>query len=405
MTLPPSLSLSLPDAQKVVDKHLSSTKVVNVKDVHPSKFSLVHDKQIYLLEVESETKAQQICFLTLALPTSSVSSTGHLYTLSLQTVHVLLDQIQAQTSIPNAKSILDTTHSCIPYDLLLSSPITLSSSSSPSSSASTTVTSLSSATNVPPNDLLRLHLSLGTHLASLHTNVQNDWFGAPGLRDDEGPNSISWQETFVSLFESAVQFVRDKEDELGLGSLVSHEEGAEAEALPYQDLQIYMSRAIAFFLFDDVEVPSLVWLTGNEEDVYVSVPAAPSPSTTEGELAALSTDPQVIALLPTLSHALWGDPLLESLFISLSSSSSPKSQTLEALLEGYALASGPPLISFPRQRTKRLWYTIYLCFLVLGGWHSSRTTEGATGGSEGNAKWARGMILDCVKVLKDSPCY
>jgi hypothetical protein len=225
----------------------------------------------------------------------------------------------------------------------------------------------------------------------------------PGLGDDQGPNSISWQETFVSLFEGVLGYVKDCEEKEamerlgaprsddGAGNAQPRDEDVESRViLPYEDLQRYMSRAIAFFLFDDVEVPSLVWLSGTEEDVYVSLP-----SSAQGE-----GDPQIIAFLPTLSHALWGDPLLESIFLSLSSPNSAVS------LEGYTYS---PLILFPRQRTKRLWYTIYLCLVVLGEWYLG---QGSTlGGQEDarrrqeHAKCARGMIVDCVEALKDSPCY
>ncbi|KAH6911578.1 hypothetical protein BKA70DRAFT_1219709 [Coprinopsis sp. MPI-PUGE-AT-0042] len=417
----PDLVLGPEDAQKVVDKHLSvdgcAVKVVDVKEVPSSKLSFVNDKKIYILDIERSANGhtlKQICFVTIASPNTSVSSSvGRIYTLSLKTIHNLLKRVHCHTSIPGSKTTLDTSRSTIPYDILLSAPVTVASATSQTQ----VVTSLSTHSPLlPAQTLHRVHVTLGTHLAELHTGVQNSWFGVPDLGERGGPNSTSWQETFVNLFESVVQFVKEKEAEAGVGfgrkrsvsvvvedGLFMEEEDEGDKPLPYREMQLYMSRAIAFYLFDDIKVPSLVWLTGNEEDVYIS---APTSEAAESHLP--STDAEVIAFLPSFSHALWGDPLLETLFKELCSPPSSRPPTLEGLMEGYTSTGSLPLISLSRHRTKRLWYTVYLCLVVLGESYSTLSPTAVpdlSGIALENAKWARRTVIRCIRALKDSPYH
>jgi len=72
-----------------------------------------------------------------------------------------------------------------------------------------------------------------------------------------------------------------------------------------------------------------------------------------------------------------------------------------AFMEGYLGGGGKPLILFPRQRTKRLWYTFFLALVVL-------TKYGVPGDDEGvlvteQRTWARQTLVKCVDDLKDAP--
>jgi hypothetical protein len=67
----------------------------------------------------------------------------------------------------------------------------------------------------------------------------------------------------------------------------------------------------------------------------------------------------------------------------------------QALLEAY-MDGGGPLIAFPRQRTKRIWYTLFLAGIVL--------VEEA-GKDDCKVGWATELIRECVEKLKDAPCY
>jgi len=192
--------------------------------------------------------------------------------------------------------------------------------------------------------LVIAELKLGAMLHILH-EVQNDWFGPPKMEADA---LISWQEAFVLMLEDALDAAGKTELKLDISGL-----------------RALLSRAIGAFVFDDVEVPSLLWFTGSEEDVYVSA----------GE------DPEIVLALVGMEYALWGDPLLEHLFTSPS----------PALLEGYET----PLISYPRQQTKRLWYTLYSALVVL---LDSVNEQGRKG-------WALEAMSQAAEKLKHAPCY
>ena len=89
----------------------------------------------------------------------------------------------------------------------------------------------------------------------------------------------------------------------------------------------------------------------------------------------------------SVGHALWGDPLLETLFMD------PRA----AFVEGY----GGPLVLFARQRTKRLWYTLFLALVVLV--QADRLGSGKV--DEEKLQWARETVVKCAAALKDAPCY
>ncbi|TFY80232.1 hypothetical protein EWM64_g3785 [Hericium alpestre] len=133
-----------------------------------------------------------------------------------------------------------------------------------------------------------------------------------------------------------------------------------------------LSRAIGFFLFDDVEVPSLVWFTGSEDDIIVDV----------------EDDEVKIQALLDFSHALWGDPMQERLFRV-----EPKPSV--ATWEGYG---GDPIV-FQKQETKGLWYNLYEALVVLVQNAEGTETEGP------RVKWAKEAVPASVAALKEAKNY
>jgi hypothetical protein len=207
--------------------------------------------------------------------------------------------------------------------------------------------------SLPPVGAASLDLRLGVALRTLHS-LQSEWCGPPTL---EKEGLYSWQEAFVLLIEEV---------------LTAAESAGFVSAADLTTLRSYLARAIGAFLFDDVEVPSLVALTTGAESVFIT--------DNDGE-------PQLALLLPSLAHILYGDPLLERAF-------SPSEAPSRALLEGYG---APPPIVFARQRTKRMWYDLYLGLVVLLG---ARRV-----GEEQNTKWAVQLVEQSKVSLKDAPCY
>ncbi|KAH9965348.1 hypothetical protein BC827DRAFT_1265357 [Russula dissimulans] len=206
---------------------------------------------------------------------------------------------------------------------------------------------------LPPERVAILDLRFGVALRTLH-NLQSEWCGPPPL---ESEGLYSWQEAFILLIEEA------------LGA-------AESASLVSVDvttvLRGYLARAIGAFLFDDVEVPSLVALTTGTESVFV---------------AEVDGEPQLALLLPSLAHLLYGDPLLEWAF-------SQSQEPSRALLEGYG---EPPLMALARQRTKRLWYDLYLGLVVQLG--ARRAGDGRV------VDWAVQLVEHSRVLLRDAPCY
>jgi hypothetical protein len=234
---------------------------------------------------------------------------------------------------------------------------------------------------ISPQDAVRVDLMLGKFLGELHSQCQNEWFGlvrAEGEGGDDGTDStrFSWQETFSVLFETVLFDI-----ETGGGQ--------ESVDIPFRQIRLYYTRAIGSFLFDDVQVPSLVWFTGFEDDIYVS----------PTQLMAMNPV-GLAAILPNVSHALWGDPLLETFFMGEKS---------EAFMEAYKESGGEELIYLPRHKTKRLWYTLFLALIVLrerGSKDSSVMRNGDLPVPSGfDAVWAKRTIVECTESLKDAPCY
>ncbi|KAI0746287.1 hypothetical protein C8Q80DRAFT_1104637 [Daedaleopsis nitida] len=205
-----------------------------------------------------------------------------------------------------------------------------------------------------------LELRTGSYLKQLHSRVQNDWFGLPSQASDE---LYSWQEAFTLLLDGVLDD--------------AHAAGIE---LPYGTVRTYLSRAIGFFLFDDCDVPSLVCFTADASATYVDIDLqadVPVPGGADAEVR--------VTAFGSFGHALWGDPLLETLFVNPSA----------AFIEGY----GGPLILFARQKTKRLWYTLFLALVVL--------VQAKRLGKEDHVKveWAREAAEKCIASLETAPNY
>ena len=282
---------------------------------------------------------------------------------SLQLIHHILSRIQARTDVPTQASILDTSLDLLPFHYLLSPACSIDSSD---------IVPLSTVRQsglLSPADALMIDLQIGKWLGQLHSGVQNDWFGLPQLETPEDP-SYSWQETFIFIFETL------------LGELE-----AACVHLPYEEIRRLFSRAIGSFLFDDVEVPSLIWFTGSDHDVYVSLDPT----------AAIRG---VVAILPNLAHALWGDPLLETFFLP------PNPST--AMLEGYSQSGGGPLSILPRHKTKRTWYTLFLALVVLKQRAYTINLDAPKSGvpfTAVNQAWVIDTIFKSIEFLRDAPTY
>ncbi|KAI0002437.1 hypothetical protein BJV74DRAFT_599661 [Russula compacta] len=204
-----------------------------------------------------------------------------------------------------------------------------------------------------PERAASLDLRFGLALRTLH-NLQNEWFGPPSL---ESEGLYSWEEAFTLLIEEALSAA----ESAGLASV----EDVTA-------LRGYLARAIGAFLFDDVEVPSLVTLTTGAESVFVT---------------DVNGEPQFALLLPSFAHLIYGDPLFERAF-------SPSEAPSTALLEGYG---APPPIVFARQRTKRMWYDLYLGLVVQLG--AKRVDD------DQNVDWAVQLVDRSRELIRDAPCY
>ena len=204
-----------------------------------------------------------------------------------------------------------------------------------------------------PQQVASLDLRFGVALRTMH-NWQSEWCGPPPL---EKEGLYSWQEAFTLIVEETLS-------------------AAESAGIASEDdviaLRSYLGRAIGAFLFDDVEVPSLVALTTGTESVFVT--------DVDGE-------PQLALLLPSLAHLLYGDPLLDRAF-------SPSEAPSRALLEGYGT---PPPIVFARQHTKRMWYDLYLGLVALLGARRA--------GHDQDIDWAVQLVEQNRVLIKDAPCY
>ncbi|KAE9402568.1 hypothetical protein BT96DRAFT_1017523 [Gymnopus androsaceus JB14] len=356
------MTITLEEVQRVISKNLSKPEYSHVISISETQnedsYSRTRNNATYMVDLAASAESihTHTCSITISFASES---TPAYHPNSLQTFAQLIAMIQKQTSIPIAEPILDTSLSVISHPYLLTPP-------QPLQSSSIIPLSIARSQNLltAPQEAF-IDLSLGQLLGQLHSGVQNDWFGRPSTSQPDEP-SYSWQQTFVELLEPLIEWAQETNVDLGVS---------------YEDLRRYLSRAIAFFLFDDVEVPSLVWFTGSEDDIYITRPNDNSPSV------------QIAVILPNLAHALWGDPLLETFFLPPAPS--------EAVKEGYSGGGGEPLLVFARQKTKRLWYTVFLALVIL----VEREGESQKDAVQNKRAWALETLKRCTDALKDAPCY
>lgn len=336
--------------------------------------------------------------------------TGYLLLTSLDentppALSALLSNIISNANVPMPRPLTQSTPGRWDFNWLLMSVH----SGRSSGVAPPFVTSLATLRpRLSPRQLAYVELRLGTYLRALH-GLTNECFGSPikppsskssslpflslpsnfGQGDMEDVSQYSWQDTFVPLLDDLLVELCEKPTfqdlctELGIN---------------VEELRQYLSRAIGSFLFDDVEMPSLVLVSGCDADVYVSL--STSRNEAEGETNGNQAEQEVriVYLLPTLLHALWGDPLMEAWFMPPGPS--------QAIREGYfGEDKDGTLILFPRQKTKRLWYTVYLALLVLV--EDSRASENRDGDTNNRreVQWAKKVLPECMAALKDTPSY
>lgn len=315
----------------------------------------------YMITLKREEEEQYPIYLLYVEETETTSprSDSDHRANGLSIIYNLLSKIKSNSSIPVPPGILDASLDIIPHECIL---FTMS-----SASKAIPLSTARSSEILDARGLARVELELGAYLGQLHA-IQNDWFGLPSVTEPAEP-SYSWQESFVFLFETLLEEIKP----LPI---------SERLYLPFEDIQRCLSRAIGFFLFDDVEVPALIGFAVSEDDVLVHVPDEASPTAT------------IKMILPNFSWAVWGDPLLESFFMPPGPS--------PAVMEGYTGAGGTRPIVFPRQKTKRLWYSLYLSLLILCK-EDSRPKESSEDSSK--IMWALKTAQECAKALKDAPCY
>jgi len=77
------------------------------------------------------------------------------------------------------------------------------------------------------------------------------------------------------------------------------------------------------------------------------------------------------------------------------------------MLEGYEGAGGGKLVVFQRQKTKRLWYTLFSALLVLAeeGTELSEVQTTVDQRRKDKVERAWETVEKCVEALKDAPCY
>lgn len=207
-----------------------------------------------------------------------------------------------------------------------------------------------------PHDGAKVDLRLGSALQQIH-GVENDWFGI-ACNAEEWKECYSWQECFTLLLETV---------------LIDAEKSA--LTLPFEELRRALSRAIGYYLFDDVEVPVLVWSSSLDWDGDAFVGDVGS-----GELSGLCG----------WGGAVWGDPLMEGALRKPS----------QALIEGYG---GSPIV-FARQKTKRLWYTVLAALQDLVNL-TNRDKGNILMRSAWNETSLKELIEKTAQELKDAPCY
>ncbi|KAJ6551418.1 hypothetical protein B0H19DRAFT_1157558 [Mycena capillaripes] len=354
--------VSIEQAQAVVDKHFSNgdlpATIVNFTLVSQG-FSYTPGITTYLFDLAISSNAEPTHSSFLVVSSTPPSDPSEVYSPNgLRIFPNLISLIRTNTSIPIPDPILDASCTLLPHPYLVTPIYPLT---------STRLVSLSQARAaqlLTPQQQALIDLQLGQYLGSLHSGAQNDWFGLPSAIPPADP-SYDWQETFTLLLESLLDAVPALHPTLNLDPVLSA-------------LRLPLARAIGAFLFADADTPSLVWFTGSPDDVFLAF-------TPEGAFSAF-------AILPAVAHALWGDPLLEAMFAGPGGAS-------DAFWEGYRNARGEQdgrLIVFPRQRTKRLWYDVFMALVVL------RERRGM---EDEKTRWAGESLRRCAEALQDAPFH
>ncbi|KAG1733897.1 uncharacterized protein EDB91DRAFT_627085 [Suillus paluster] len=349
-------------AQAIVAQYEGDDTVIEqFNEICNEGFSYTSSIKFYAIDIV----LRNVSYLLAAIPkTFDSKSDLVMQPLPLGTIRDLLLNISDNTSLPVPELRgFDDSLACYPFHYLF---LRL-----PSHNAQSLSSLRSSGALTPRQDAL-LDLKLGTVLHSLHS-IQNDWFGVPGTQPDEDV-CYSWQDTFMLLLD---------------GLLCELESTGEIQGTLVEDIRKYLSRAIGSFLFEDAEVPTLVWSTGSADDIYVQVsqPCGPNEEATV----------DIAYVMPTFDRVVWGDPMLEAFFMPPGPS--------KALEEGYLEGEGGTLIIFPRQRTKRMWYTLFLALVVLAEVGRDKEKGEADNGMHQKLCWARDVLPRCVESLKDAPCY
>ncbi|KAF7369075.1 hypothetical protein MVEN_00234300 [Mycena venus] len=357
-------SVTIEQAQAVVDKHFSNNDkqlpatIVNFTQVSQG-LSYTPGLITYLLDLALSSNAEATHSSFLVVSSAPPPEPSEVYAPNtLPLFPQLISTIRTTTPIPIPDPILDKSCSLLPYPYLVTPIYELT---------STRLVSLAQARTaqiLTPQQQALIDLQLGQYLGALHTGAQNDWFGLPSATPPADP-SYDWQETFTLLLETLLDAAPTLHPSLNLTPTLDA-------------LRLPLARAIGAFLFADADTPSLVWFTGSPEDVFLAF-------TPEGAFSAF-------AILPAVAHALWGDPLLETFFAGPDGASA-------AFWEGYRNARGEQdgnLMVFPRQRTKRLWYDVFLALVAL------RERRGV---EDEKTRWAAESLVRCAEALKDAPCY
>lgn len=449
--------LSLPQAQSIVSKHAQSPLTVSEITVLDN---IRHAYQTYRCS----------CYLTPSVsPGSSASTSHHVYLLVLldrsasskggsESSPIDMHGIAHALELIAERSAGSEAHIAFPYYVVdcFSTDVTGLSSTGDTGLSSTDLSSINGALDVlyieiplhpsPDRQLISLFDAVHTNTLGEHTNklgeqnlaaiemklgrwmkesvhgVEGEEFGwarappppppqapnavagsglaVPGLAsifaalppDPIPPNSYSWQETFMQLVESVLHDLSD----------------SEVAGIPFEDIQTLLSRTIAFFLFDDVEVPQLTTYALSAHHVLLSVPTSNSQS-----------NPEIAYILPTFAPSLtYADPLLEGVFaescfpFTLGSSDHLNPGDKEGKRSGYALTPSPAFMAgygaspivFKRQRTKRLWYDLYGVLVRLRGVLGEERLASVDRNVQGREELFK-EVKRMVDGLRDAPCY
>ncbi|KDQ51892.1 hypothetical protein JAAARDRAFT_40715 [Jaapia argillacea MUCL 33604] len=375
--------VTLQEAQIIVNHHLGQSPHVSaLKELKDYGFS--PSTRSYEIHVQTSDPSSFLLIVT-PPPSPPSPSAPSYHPNSIPTLSHLHHLIKTNTSIPLPQiHHVDSSCSLVPFPYILSDlPTGIKLSEARARGLLT------------EKENMVVDLKVGAWLRELH-DIENDWFGCPksledtekqahqhhlphhlgalghfgvGGAEEEEP-SYSWQESFTLFLEEMMCEAEER-----------------GEELPYEEIRMYLSRAIGFYLFDDAEVPKLVWFTGNEDAILIDVPSASNSESLS------RPEPRITSFLQ-FTHAIYGDPLLERLFASPGPS--------KALLEGY----GKNVVVFARQRTKRIWYEVFWGLVVL-----SEMAKAGLGEEEEEVKVgerrkrAKEVVLEGVKMLKDAPCY